>query len=57
MDGPMDGWTNGWTMFLSYTDAIDASKNDDFLTDFAIITKALRTNQRMDRQTDGHTLI
>ena len=51
----------------------DASENDDFLTDFAIFTKALRTDRRingpmdqrtngpMDQRTngprDGHTLL
>ena len=49
MDGPMDGWTNGWTMFLSHTDVIDASENDDFPTDFAIFTKAQWTNPQTDQ--------
>ena len=35
-DRPTDRWTNGWKMFLSYTDAIDASEKDDFPTDFSI---------------------
>ena len=52
---PTDGWTNGWTMFHSDTDAIDASENDDFATDFAIFTKALRTNRWTNRQTNGPT--
>ena len=38
IDRPTDAWTNGWTMFLSYRDAIDASENDDFQTDFGIFT-------------------
>ena len=33
---PTDRWTNGWKMFLSHTDAIDASEKDDFPTDFSI---------------------
>ena len=52
--GRRDGWTdemmglwsdrptNGWTMFLSYTNAIDATEYD-FVTDLAIFTKALQT--------------
>ena len=39
MDRPMDGWINE-TMFFSYTDAMDASENDDFPKYFAIFTKA-----------------
>ena len=46
---PTDGWINGWTIYFSDTDAIDASENDDFLTELAIFTKALRTN----RMTNG----
>ena len=53
MDGSMDGWidggTNGWTMLIFYTDAIDASDNDDLSTDFAFFTKALPTDQPTDR--------
>ena len=57
MDGLIDG------QCFSYTDAIDASENDDFRTDFAIdlaiITKALptdrRTNGPTDRRTNGPT--
>ena len=45
---PTDGWTDGWTMFLSYTGKIDASENDDFSTDLAIFTKALWTDRRTD---------
>ena len=56
MDRPMDGWinerTSEWTMFFSYTDAMDASENDDFPTDFAIFTKALGTNGPKDQWTD-----
>ena len=63
MDGQMDQWTsgwtyewtNGWTMFLSYTDAIDASENDDFPTDSAFFTKALPTNGPMDQRTNKRT--
>ena len=47
MDRPMDGWINE-TMFFSYTDAMDASENDDFPTDYPIFTKALGTNRPMD---------
>ena len=42
-------------MFLCDTDAIDASENDNFLTDFAIFSKALRTNGPTDGPTDGRT--
>ena len=42
-------------MFLSYADGIDTSENDDFPIDFAIFTKALRTNGPTDRRTDGPT--
>ena len=52
MDRPMDGWinerTSEWTMFFSYTDAMDASENDDFPTDFAIFTQALGTSGPTD---------
>ena len=54
-DGQTDGWTNGWTMFLSYTDAIDASDYDDLPTEFAFFTKALRTDGRMDQRTNRRT--
>ena len=58
---PMDGWNNRWTDIPLYKDAIHATKNDDFPTDFAIFTKPLRTNrqtdQPTDRPTDGHTLL
>ena len=53
-DGWMDQWldrpTYGLTMFLSDTDVIDATvgNEDNFLTDLAIFTEALRT----DRSTD-----
>jgi len=61
MDRLTYAWTNGWTMFLFYTDAIDASENDDFHTDFALSIKALRTNRptdrRTDRTSDGKTLL
>ena len=33
-----EGGTNGWTMFLSYTDALDAFENDSFPTDYAFFT-------------------
>ena len=56
-DGWTNRWTNGWTMFLLNKDAIDASENDDFLADFAFLTKALPTDQPTDRPTDGHTLL
>jgi len=56
-DSPKDGQTNrwisnGWTMFLSYADAINASVNDDSLTDFTIFTKALPTDQQTNQATD-----
>ena len=44
MDRPTDGWTNGWTLFLSHTDAIDASENNDFPTDL--------NNEPTNQQTD-----
>ena len=44
--------TSEWTVFFSYIDAMDASENDDFPTDFAIFTKALGTNGPTDRWTD-----
>ena len=40
---------------LSYIDAIDAFENDDLPTHLVIFTKALRTNKRMDQQTDVPT--
>ena len=56
MDRPMDEWinerTSEWTMFFSYTDAMDASENDDFPTDFAIFTEALGINGPTDQWTD-----
>ena len=52
IDGWINGWKSEWTMFLSYTDAMDASKNDGFLSDFAIFTKALGTDGPTDQQTD-----
>ena len=59
MDGwtnkPKDGKINEWTVFLSYTDTIEASKNDDFPTDFAMFTEALRTSRQTNRQTYGPT--
>ena len=42
-------------MFLSHTDAIDASENIHFPTHFAIFTKALQTNQPTDQTTDQQT--
>ena len=45
MDGWSNVWTSRWTNIPSYTDVIDTSENDDF----AIFTKALRTNQRTER--------
>ena len=55
MDKWMEGWTNGWTMFLSYTDAIEASETDDLPTDFAFFTKALPTDRRTNGPTDRWT--
>ena len=46
IDGPMDGHCkNGLAIFLSYSDAIDVTENDDFPTDivFFFFTKALPT--------------
>ena len=37
--------------------ATNTQKNDDFPIDFAIFTKALRTDGPTDRSTDGHTLL
>ena len=48
------GWTNGQIMFLSYTDAIDASESDDFPTDLTILKKHYRPK---DQSTDGHVLL
>ena len=45
MDGPMDGR-------FSYTNAINAFKNDDFPTCFAIFTKAVRTKGLTVQATD-----
>jgi len=57
-----NGWTNGWTdmwiegqmdgQLCSHTDAIVASENDDFPTDFAFLQKL---NQPTDKPTDGPT--
>ena len=48
-----DGRTDyGRTNIPSYTDAIDASENDHFPTDFAVFTKALRTYGPKDPRTD-----
>ena len=52
IDGWINGWKSEWTMFLSYMDAMDASKNDGFLSDFAIFTKVLWTR---DQQTNKRT--
>ena len=35
---------------------IEASENDDFLTDLAILTKPFRADRRTDGRTDGHTV-
>ena len=56
----IDVRTDGWTIFLSYTDSKNTFKKDDFPTDFAIFTNALLlgpTNGLMDRPMDGHTLL
>ena len=51
MDGPLHRQTNGWmdqwmdNVSLLYTDAIDASENDNLSTDFAFFTKALPTDR------------
>ena len=55
MDRPMDGWNNRWTDIPLYRDAIYATENDDFPTDFAIFTKLLQTNQQTDRRTNRWT--
>ena len=52
-DRQIDVRTDGWTIFLSYTDLINTSENDDFPTDFAIFTKALWTDGRTDGWMDG----
>ena len=60
MDGQTNGWIDQWldnAMFLFHTDAMNASKNNDFPTHFAIFTNALQTNQRTDGPTKGHTLL
>ena len=49
-DRQMKRWTNGQTMSLFDTDAIDASENDDIPRDLAIITKSI-----MDGPTDQLT--
>ena len=41
----MDVWTNRWTMFLSFTDAIDLSEIDDF----TFFTKAIPSYQPTDQ--------
>ena len=56
-DGRMDQWMDGlMDRPISYTDAIRASENDDFPTDFAIFLKASRTygptNRLINQQTD-----
>ena len=59
MDRLMDQWTDtptdGLTMFLSHTDAMDISENNDFPTDFVFFTKALPTDQWMEQQTNRPT--
>ena len=54
-----NGWINGWTKLLYYTDAKNASENNDFQTDLAIFTKALQmdrpTEQRTNRRTNQWT--
>ena len=52
-DGIMGGQTNEW-IDMQYM-CIDMQKNDDFPIDFAIFTKALRTDRPTDRPTDGPT--
>ena len=54
-NGRTNRWTNGWTIFLSYTDAIEASENDDFLTALAFLSKALPSDQPMDQRTNRPT--
>ena len=53
MDRPMEEWNSGWTNIPPYKDAMYTSKNDDFLTDFAIFTKALWTDAPTDQRTNG----
>ena len=54
MDRPMEEWTSGWTNIPPYKDAMYTSKNDDFLTDFALWTNGptdQQSNGLMDQQT------
>ena len=55
MDRSMDGWNNRWTDIPLYKDAIYATENDDFPTDFAIFTKPLWTNQWTNQWTNRET--
>ena len=41
---------DGYSMYMH-----GCAKNNHFPTDFAIFTKALRTDRRTDRPTDGRT--
>ena len=52
-DGIIGGQTNEW-IDMQYM-CIDMQKKDVFLIDFAIFTKALRTNRRTDGPTDQPT--
>ena len=56
-DIPIDGWTNGWTLLIFYTEAIDASGNADFPTDLAIYKSITNkpANGPTDQRTDIHS--
>ena len=52
----MDGQTNGWTMLLSYTDAIDTSEHDDLPTDLHFLQMHYQpTDRPMDQRANGPT--
>ena len=60
LDGQTDRWTYQQPHGLmdaqkyKHKDAIEASKNNAFRTDFAIFTKTLQTNRRDDGSTEGY---
>jgi len=56
MDGQTNGCIDQWT-FLLYADTIDASGNDNFLTDFTMaLPMDLWTNGPTNGPTNGQTL-
>ena len=60
IDRTMDRQNNGWTGQGMDRDAMDMhrrAKHNDFSIDFAIFTKALRTNRRTNGPMNGHTLL